>query len=365
MRYDTTRTLIKSLATVLVAVFLVAITDLVSVSAMAQGPAKTLTQLNNSFLPFGATEVTSPDGTRVAHFGNALPVVLYVRDVNTGQDTVVAKGPIGGAEWGSVNGMSFSPDGSEVVFEASPRMYAGNIYSVLTDGSNATKDGKKPTVLTSDGPLQTTGEPGPTMVITNPMYSPDGSKILVQVYVTNGKTDEEGHKDHSEDKSYIGLISPGESNQTPQRLTEGVPLFWGHAGNVVYYNKRGMVYRYDLGSQQSKAVLDAHKSVIIGRVPGADAAFVATPDQKSAPLTAVSLDGSAVPQSVKDFAASLPKQDADGRWLGAIEEGGPHKLTLRYKPSFDFLKGGFNPDVAKEMKDSGALSNSTQQVAFP
>ena len=78
-------------------------------------------------------------------------------------------------------------------------MYAGNIYSVLTDESNATKDGREPTVLTSDGPLQTTGEPGPTMVITNPMYSPDGSKILVQVYVTNGKTDEEGHKDHSED----------------------------------------------------------------------------------------------------------------------------------------------------------------------
>lgn len=362
MRYDATHIVSKSLAEVLVAVVLAATAGLASVPVMAQ--AKSVPQPDSPVLPFVATDVTSPDGTKVAHFGNALPVVVYVRDVNTSQDTVVAKGPTGGAEWNGVESMSFSPDGSKLVFEAGPRMYMGKIYSVLTDGSNARKDGTKPMVLASDGPLQPTSEPGPIMLITNPMYSPDGSKILVHVRVTNGKTDEEGHKDHSEDKNYVGLISPNEPNQSPQRLTEGAPLFWGHAGNVVYYNKLGVVYRYDLGSQQSKAVLDAHKFVIIGRVPGADAAFVSTPDQKSAPLTAVSLDGSAVPQSFKDFAASLPKQDVDGRSLAAIEEGGPHKLTLKYKPSLDFLKGGVTPDVMKEMKDGGKLDEATQQVSF-
>jgi len=207
------------------------------------------------------------------------------------------------------------------------------------------------------------------MAITNPMYSPDGSKILVQVYVTNGKTDQEGHKDHSEDKSYIGLISPEETNQTPRRLTEGVPLFWSHDGSGVYYNKRGVVYRFDIPRKMSKRVLDTEdvnkRTDILGRVPGVDAAFTVPSNQDDAKLAVTSLDGTNINQSLEDFAASLPRRDSDGRVLRAVEEAGPHLLMLRYAMPFGSLIRAFKQGELGQLKESGKLTPRLQIVKFP
>jgi hypothetical protein len=119
-----------------------------------------------------------------------------------------------------------------------------------------------------------------------------------------------------------------------------------------------------MASKQAKAVLDISKSEVVGRVPGTDALFAVDRNQSDAPLTVISLDGSPISQSLKDSAAALPRKDADGRLLSAVEDGGPHKLTLRYKPSFEFVKGGVSPDLVGRLQESGKLDGAMQRVSF-
>jgi dipeptidyl aminopeptidase/acylaminoacyl peptidase len=316
-------------------------------------------------LPYGAKDVISPDGRFLAYFGKEYPTALYVKNLKTGQNLLVAKGTNRMADWSNITGVSFSPDGSRLVFGAGPvSPFAGSIYSVRTDGSNASKDGTGATVLAT---AMTT--PKFKMAVYQPRVSPDGTKVLVCLLVTNGKHDEQGHSDHSGDKEYVGILLADGKNQTPKKLTEGTPLFWGQSGDSIYYAKIGIVYRYDLASKQSKLVLDTSKVEnrigIAGRVPGTDAIFATLESQKDALLTVISLDGTPVSQRLKDFAATIPRHDADGRVLNAIEDAGPHHLILRYKPTLEFLKHGFKLEEVRQLKESGKLDDGSQEVDFP
>ena len=104
--------------------------------------APSATKSKRLHAPFGATEVISSDGKYLAHFGQEHPAALYVKNVITGEDKLVAKGVPGPADWMVVDGLSFSPDGSRLVFECAsslPRKYVGKVYSVRTDGNGSGK----------------------------------------------------------------------------------------------------------------------------------------------------------------------------------------------------------------------------------
>jgi hypothetical protein len=372
MRRKVMHKVIRSVSS-LVAVSLVVVGGLVAAisnPAIAQQVTSDVGKTALTALP-GAKEAISPDGLHKAYVRSEHPTSLYLSNVSSGEEVLIAKGPGGMAEWETVSGISFSPDGSEVVFSADPgRPFEGKIYMVRTDGSSSSKDALQLPVLASDSKRTSEKSKATTKrlydtAIYGPSFSPDGSEVLVEVLRTSGNRDAEGRIDHSGDKVYVGLLSASGRWQAPQATTEGHPLFWSHDGGGIFYITQGAIDRYDIATKQTKTVADASKINILGRVPGADAVFVSTRNQPDAALTVLTLDGTVVSEALKSFAAGLPRQDAQGRLLTAIDAAGPHSLTLRYRPSFGFLKGGVNLDVAKQMKDSGALSNGTQQVAFP
>jgi Tol biopolymer transport system component len=342
-----------------------------SVSAPALAQKSSPVQLKHaSFAPVGAKEVISPDGLLMAYFRDENPSGLYVKNLSTGEEKLIAKGPGGIADWEAVSGLSFSPDGSLFVLSAGPaREFEGKIYIIRTDGSSIPKAGEFLVPIASDSKGGGHSSKGPAskpndIALSNPQFSPDGSKILVDVLMTSGRRDAEHRIDHSDDKTYVGVLSRDGIKQTPEQLVEGKPLFWSHDGSAVYYTTPGAVNRYDMASKQAKAVLDISKSEVVGRVPGTDALFAVDRNQSDAPLTVISLDGSPISQSLKDSAAALPRKDADGRLLSAVEDGGPHKLTLRYKPSFEFVKGGVSPDLVGRLQESGKLDGAMQRVSF-
>lgn len=280
--------------------------------------------------PFGGGDVESSDGRLLAHFGHEYPPVLYIRNLNTGEDYAIAKSPEGPAAWASVSRFEFSPDGSRVIFEAAPpRQFTGDIYSVKTDGSEVD-------ILASDELSDDSGSSDKQQAdlsIADPRYSPDGKQIVVQVSVTEGLRDAEGRIIHNGDKSYVGLLSAVGEGQTPRRLVEGVPQFWNEDGTSVYYTKgpdakdSGM-YRVVLATKHSERVADLRDFYLLGRVPGTNSVLVERRDTKT--LIVVSLDGTPVSPAVNTLAATIPVMDSEGRYLHKIEEAGPHRLSVTY-----------------------------------
>jgi dipeptidyl aminopeptidase/acylaminoacyl peptidase len=342
---------------------------LIGETALAQQSAPSPARVRHFMVPYGAKELVSPDGLMLAYFGEEYPAALYVKNLKTDVKTLIARGPDGLNAWSSVSGMSFSPDGKKLVFEAGARQFVAGIYSVNTDGSSVLEGGPGMTVLASDSEARPPVGRYFDTSISEPTYSADGTKLLVRLLVTNGKRDELGRIDHSEDKVFVGLLSPDSSNQKPEMLVEGTPLFWNHDGSGVYYNKRGVVYRFDIPHKMSKRVLDTEdvnkRTDILGRVPGVDAAFTVPSNQDDAKLAVTSLDGTNINQSLEDFAASLPRRDSDGRVLRSVEEAGPHLLMLRYAMPFGSLMHAFKQGELGQLKESGKLDPGLQLVKFP
>lgn len=320
-------------------------------------------------VPYGAKELVSPDGLMLAYFGEEYPAALYVKNLKTDAKTLIARGPDGLIAWSSVSGMSFSPDGKKLVFEAGARQFVAGIYSVNTDGSSVLEGRPGMTLLASDSEARPPAGRYFDTSISEPTYSADGTKLLVRLLVTNGKRDELGRIDHSEDKVFVGLLSPDSSNQKPEMLVEGTPLFWSHDASGIYFSRLGVVYRYDIAGKSTKRVLDTdeanNKIAILGRVPGMDAAFTVPRNQNDVRLAVTSLDGTKISQNLKDFAASLPRRDSDGRALGPVEEAGPHLLMLRYTMPFGSLMHAFKQGEIGQLKESGKLDPGLQVVKFP
>jgi len=178
-------------------------------------------------------------------------------------------------------------------------------------------------------PSDATGKTRYDMGVDKPLYSPDGSKILVQVVTTNGNRDRDGRIDDSEDKTYVGLLSANGVKQNPERLVEGTPEFWSSDGTAIYYralsNDRPTLYRMDLETKQSVAVASPDHFL---KVPGEDAVFVQ--NVKGNSISGLRLDGTAVSPELAKTASSIPVKDSEGRFLRAIETGGPHQLLLLY-----------------------------------
>ncbi len=341
------------------AVMIVAASALVASLAMAQQPSAKVAQSVSTTAPIGAKEVLSSDGTLMAHFGKEVPTVLYIKNVSTGEDQPILKRKSYSESFDAVEGMDFSQDGSSIVFEAGHTgPYTGAIYRAKTDGTGMTTLATDQ-LFPPDGP----GIKGyHHLGMGWPQYSPDGKNILVSVDVANSKP-VDSHIDYSDSKLFVGMLAAEGSDQTPELLDEGLPLFWSHDSSGIYFTKSGTVYRYDVASKQSKQVLDIKKVVILGRVPGADAVFTRTMGRENVTLDVATLDGTAANESLKTFIKSIPQQDANGRDLSAIEPGGPHQLLLRYKADLNLLvrQARTREDIQAE---KGQFEGVTQTVSF-
>jgi sugar lactone lactonase YvrE len=281
--------------------------------------------------PHGAKVAISPDGLLMAHFGEEFPGALYVKNLSSGEDKLIVKGTNEHPDWSVVGSLAFSPDGNRLIFETSPaRKYIGEIYTVKTDGSDLT-------VLASDQQrVSDTSDVSANALhdisISKPLYSPDGSKVLVEVYISNSMHDEQG--DDSGNKHYIGLLSVDGVEQTPKKLIElaegEAALFWSSDGTAIYYRKGALIYRVDIETKQSTpTTINTNVFNILGRIPGSDAIIVR--NLQSGFITVMNLDGTEVSQDLKDFAARIPFQDSDGRYLRSIDRAGPRQLLLTYE----------------------------------
>jgi TolB protein len=128
----------------------------------------------------------SADGKRIAFSSGGKAFASYdifVMNANgSGKTLVTNERKIPGTEKRGDYAPSFSPNGQRIAFLRRP-----NIYTIRTDGSNLTQ-------LTSGGDALT--------VLSDPAWSPDGSKII---YAVSDRYDIEG---------YLNTISPDGSNKS-------------------------------------------------------------------------------------------------------------------------------------------------------
>lgn len=217
------------------------------------------------------------------------------------------------------------------------RRYAGAVYTVHTDSTGFT------TLASSVGTIPDTsdasGETYYGVAVGDPMYSPDGSKVLVQVTENHGKIGQNGHVDDSNEKTYVALFSRQGANQTPEKLVEGRPEFWSADGTAVYYSKVRAdntvvdLYRFDLNTKQSTLMPLPWRDASLGKVPGHDAIFMRDPNNTNS-IIALNLDGTAASPDATKTAAAIPAKDTEARFLRGIEPAGPNKLLLTYESGF-------------------------------
>jgi hypothetical protein len=147
----------------------------------------------------------------------------------------------------------------------------------------------------------------------------------------------EGTSDNGDTKTdiptetqYVGVLSAHSAMQELAVLTKGVPLFWSKDGEAIYFRREtGALARLDLHNKRADVIAGFDKNPVLGRLPGTDAVFVVRNNR----IILVGLDGADVSQNLKDFAASIPFRDSDGRYLGSIEGAGAHQLFLEYNAS--------------------------------
>jgi dipeptidyl aminopeptidase/acylaminoacyl peptidase len=296
--------------------------------ADAQQTATTVAEAHHSG-PHGASTAYSPDGLRIAHWGNEYPTVLYLKTQNTSEESAVLRSGSLHKDWLVVNGLAFSPDGERLIFEASPpRQFVGSIYITSLDG----KDLKE---LASDkqgfpDPTDPTGKSIHDVGISKPLFSPDGRQVLVEVTETDGKRDDQGRFNDKSARIFVAVISSSGEEQIPEKLAEGKPLFWSADGNAIFYlGKDWFYHRIDPATKQDDVLTDARDTFILGRIPGTDTVFMRQRDTDKF-ATAVNLDGTTPSQQLKDLASSLSLKDPQGRTLVSARDAGAHQLMLTY-----------------------------------
>jgi hypothetical protein len=229
----------------------------------------------------------SPDGLHVAHF-DASNALIY--DVETRKDTKVD------SLHGFGNHLSFSPDGTHLALELD------GISTVRLDGSGILR-------LVSSN------------IGDNPVYSPDGKQIMVQVHpaATTNET------------FYLAALSADTPNQQPDKLIEdpALPFLWSSDSTAIYYGNRsdGLIYRFDLKTRSSRST-GFNSDEIVLRLPGTDILLV----QHGKTLSVINLQGVSnsthVSAELLKTVASLPQHDSKARDLIQIQLSKDSKRLL-------------------------------------
>lgn len=277
----------------------------------------------------GKAATVSRDGLLVAHLGpEAGADGLYIKNLATGEDKMIVHGLAKAGEPAlAIGDVCFSPVEGRLMFLGATgftQYYLHQIYSVRVDGSDLVKmkvgQHDKATDIDVD--------------LSKPQYSPDGSKILVQVETT--------HAWELQGES-VAMLNADAGEQIVEKLTDGDPLFWSVDGSAVYYRKSsGEIARYDIKAKQTTVSLGWNKTVIFGRVPGADAMFYMKDDRRrkdyscntDCSVAVASLDGTPADPQFTAFARGVPLRDSEGRDLRSISGAGPHQLLLTYDDGF-------------------------------
>jgi hypothetical protein len=272
-------------------------------------------------------DVINVDGRLIAHlesqpFGDR----ILIKNVESGENKVLFdSNPKSEVKLGEtvLTLLSFSPDSKQFMFMIGGRTwyYPSNIMTIGVDGATLQQ-------LTAATPAKFLTGPA-DYAVDNARYSPDGHSILLNV--RRGNTDGKG------DTPAIAMILPGLEKQTPAALTDGEALFWSTNGQSFYYQSAdGSIGRMEASTKKNTVVVTGVVHPL-GRVPGADAVFVA--NIKAGHLYVVSLDGSIANHDKMSLAAGISIRDSAGRVLEAVEPVVKNQLMLKY--SSNVLKPNF------------------------
>jgi len=184
-------------------------------------------------------------------------------DLQTGQKTLL-HGP--GAPL-MPDHATFSPDGRQIVFvlRGPTSGYRSDIYAIGIDGIDLRK--LTESVFYGDKP----GNPADPnnkeywvgaayqRYYYSPRYSPDGSRILLQVHDVVGQI-----------RDFTAVMNPDGS--ALQILAEGKPAGWSADGKAVYYTHKGLLTRMELETRAARSVSlpPAEKRTPLGRMKGRD-----------------------------------------------------------------------------------------------
>jgi Tol biopolymer transport system component len=164
---------------------------------------------------------------------------LYVKNLLTGEDKLIVKNANGFEEF---DNLSFSPDGTRIMFHACPPVGAGcdspTVDTVNIDGSDLKIIADSYYDDTSDTDYRP----------ESPVYSPDGSEVLMELLGVHEGTSEDGEPPVPPSITrYVGLVTAAGERQAARRLVEGKPLFWSTDGRSIYYDGKSGLARIDVG----------------------------------------------------------------------------------------------------------------------
>jgi len=190
-----------------------------------------------------------PNGRAVVFMGEPEPgpsyASLLVVELETGKKTVLRACD----NFVMPSQPRFSPDGEQVVFvlHGPTWYYTSDIYVVDIDGQGLTK--LTQSVAYIDKPGYPIGPKSNEYWVGaayqryygSPRYSPDGSRILLQVHDVVGQI-----------RDFTAVMNPDGSDL--QILAEGRPCCWSADGKAVYYHHKGFLTRMDLETRTTRTV---------------------------------------------------------------------------------------------------------------
>jgi WD40-like Beta Propeller Repeat len=276
----------------------------------------------------------SPDGLHVAYLqlvpGDIRSYKLFNKNIATGDDKLILDSANGQRITGPV---AFSPDGTRLIFTGwGPSAFNGinlnsAVYAVQTDGANliqiAPGDPKTatyctPNVSARSGPLTAGSECG----VSDPVYSPDGTKVMLRVVTNPGVRNQDGGLNAAANSAVIGVLPATAKQEEPEKLIDGGLFpFWSSDSSSIYYEKPrdddSLLYRFNLQTKQTTATNVSAKGMLL-KVPGTDAILV----HKGNSVNVVALQSGAstsVNAALISTVGNVPLSDAEGRGLDKIE----------------------------------------------
>jgi Tol biopolymer transport system component len=257
-------------------------------------------------------EAVSPDGHLLAHFVAAYPPGLYVKGLSTGEDTLIVPKS---ADLRTVDGMTFSPDGSHLIFnwrsnDPTRAEAPGRISIVNIDGTNLKDLGQEIPIEPSQ--LQRTD-----FYVSDDPYSNDGKKLAVTTFY------------HSEvgpsitSTIYVGDLSD-EHSATFQKIGNGLTKSWDEAESSIYYyppDGRGVLCKLDLNTQDERVAYEPLLfQNILGGVPGTDRVYVDHLDfgnchVANSTVGSLDLDSPTAEMKPAQFVEGEPLNDPPLEWI--------------------------------------------------
>lgn len=229
-------------------------------------PVQTVFAVQQSTNHLGGGASLSPDGGRLVYVAD--DNALYLLDLSTGQRQALLEEAGPGIDVS--RNPAFSSDGTQVLVSMSGGTvyYASNIYSLNRDGS-----GFKRLTQAQELPAGTTPAVGNAIYaqyFPSAQFSPDGTKVLLQVYDSVQGADN-------------AAVMNADGSQL-QVLTPGTPLFWSSDGQSFYYSQANAVKAFSLATKTS-ATISGLNGRVLGRLP--DKEWFGVDDGQSVSLVSV------------------------------------------------------------------------------